>query len=282
MKKLKPAWIGYFNRLQYEDRWPIFEKYAKMGYKGMDGDLSSVPGDPVENLKRFKDLGLQPLCTGLGGTYDEFNSDPSLLKKVVEKANFYGVDKVNITWTTVIRSFRTKIYGDVGTYDDMMNDIDKLNKTVKLLGDEGLKPMYHNHYQEYTTVFNGISVMDYYLVLVDPRLMFKLDVGWVYASGQNPVEYMEKVKDRIALLHVKDMLDPISPRYMQDAERVKNFGFTAMGTGMLDLKGIFAKALEIGQDWVISEQDRMNNLSWEESMQCGILNMKETGLVDCD
>ena len=280
MNKLKPAWIGYFDRTKLDGVWDTLESYANMGFQAMDGDLSFLPGDPAENLKKYRDLGLSSLCVGLGTTHAEFYKDPKYLKTVVEKANLYGVDKVNLVWTNVIRSFRTKIYGDVGTYDEMMSDIDDLNKTVKLLADEGLKPMYHNHYQEFTTAFHGISVMDYYLVLVDPRLMFKLDVGWVYAAGLNPVEYMEKVKDRIALLHCKDMLDPISPRYMQDEERVKNFGFTALGTGQLDLPAIFTKAIEIGQEWVISEQDRRNNLTWAESMQCGILNMKETGLVD--
>ncbi|MCL2093576.1 MAG: sugar phosphate isomerase/epimerase [Treponema sp.] len=281
MKKLKPAWIGYRDRVNpNHDPWPYLEKYAKMGFKAMDGDLSMFPGDLKENLKRYRDLGLESLCTGIGSTHGEFHKDPANLKAVVEKANLYGVKKVNLRWTQVIRSFRTKIYGDVGTYDEMMQDIDDLNKTVKLLADEGLIPMYHNHYQEFTTVFKGISVMDYYLVLIDPRLCFKLDVGWVYSAGLDPVTYMEKVKDRIALLHCKDMLDPISPRYMQDEERVKNFGFTALGTGKLDLPGIFRKALEIGQDWIISEQDRMNNLSWEESMQLGIFNMRETGLVE--
>ena len=280
-QKLKAAWIGYFDRTNLDNVWPVFEKYAKMGYKAMDGDLSFLPGDASDNLKRFKDLGLQPLCSGIGATHAEFRKDPELLKKVIEKAQFYGVDKVNLGWTTVIRSFRTQ-YGDFGTYDDVMRDIDDLNATVKLLGDAGLKPMYHNHFQEFTEVYEGVSVMDHYLTKVDPRLMFKLDVGWVYSGGLNPVDYMEKVKDRIALLHVKDMLDPVSPHYMEDKERNRNFGFTALGTGMLDLKGIFTKAIEIGQEWVISEQDRINNLSWEESMQCGILNMKETGLVDCD
>ena len=281
MKKLKPAWIGYRDRTNPNlDPWPFFEKYAKMGYQAMDGDLSTLQGDPVDNLKRFRDLGLQNLCTGIGTTHAEFHKNPEHLKKVVERAELYGVKKVNLTWTQVIRSFGTGIYGDVGTYDEMMQDIDDLNKTVKLVADEGLIPMYHNHYQEFTAVFKGVSVMDYYLVLVDPRLCFKLDVGWVYAGGLDPVEYMEKVKDRIALLHCKDMLDPISPRYLHNPNKEKKFGFTALGTGKLDLHGIFTKAIEIGQEWVITEQDRINHLDWEDSMRCGILNMRETGLVE--
>jgi sugar phosphate isomerase/epimerase len=277
-KKLKAAWIG-FNQPGV-DVWDMFEQYAKMGYQGKDGDLSNIPGDRAENLKHFKGLGLTPLCTGIGaGTTREIATDPKRIAEIVERAHFYGVDCVNMGWTTAIRGFRTD-FGDNGTYDEMMQDIDDMNLLVKALGNEGLKPMYHNHFQEFVVSYKGVSVMDWYLTLVDPRFMFKLDVGWVYAGGLEPVEYMEKVKDRVRLIHCKDMMDRFQPRHMLDRENVKNFGFTALGTGQLDLKGIFGKALEIGQEWVIAEQDRVNVLGWKDALQCAYLNMKETGLVE--
>ena len=162
----------------------------------------------------------------------------------------------------------------------MMVDIENMNAIVKALADEGLKPMYHNHYQEFTVSYNGVSVMDYYLTQVDPRLMLKLDVGWAYVGGVDPVDYMEKAKDRIALLHIKDFTEMIQPRYLVNADKETDFGFTAVGTGMLDLKGIFKKALEIGQEWAIVEQDRERVLKWEDAIACAYFNMKETGLVE--
>ena len=122
--------------------------------------------------------------------------------------------------------------------------------------------------------------MDYYLTQVDPRLMLKLDVGWVYVGGVDPVEYMEKAKDRIALLHIKDFTEMIQPRYLVNADKETDFGFTAVGTGKLDLKGIFNKAIEIGQEWAIVEQDRERILKWEDAIACAYFNMKETGLVE--
>lgn len=277
MKQLKAAWTGF--RLPDVDPWVMFEKYARMGYQAMDGDLSRLPGDPVENLKRFRDLGLQPLCTGIDGTNLEVAKDPKKIAEVVKRAEFYGVDKVNIGWNSVIDSFGSH-YGNNGTYDSMMVDIENMNAIVKALADEGLQPMYHNHYQEFTVSYNGVSVMDYYLTQVDPRLKLKLDVGWVYVGGVDPVEYMEKAKDRIALLHIKDFTEMIQPRYLVNADKETDFGFTAVGTGVLDLKGIFKKSLEIGQEWAIVEQDRERVLKWEDAIACAYFNMKETGLVE--
>ena len=277
MKQLKAAWIGF--RVPDVDPWVMFEKYAKLGYQAMDGDLSRLPGDPVENLKRFRDLGLQPLCTGISDTNLEVAKDPKKIAEVVKRAEFYGVDKVNIGWNSVISSFGTG-YGNNGTYDSMMTDIENMNAIVKALADEGLQPMYHNHYQEFTVSYNGTSVMDYYLTQVDPRLKLKLDVGWVYVGGLDPAEYMEKVKDRIALLHIKDFTEMIQPRYLVNADKETDFGFTAVGTGVLDLKGIFKKAIEIGQEWAIVEQDRERVLKWEDAIACAYYNMKETGMVE--
>ena len=277
MKQMKAAWTGF--RQQDRDPWEVFEEYARLGYQAMDGDLSYLPGDPVENLKRFRDLGLEPLCVSIGGTNIEVAKDPKKIAEIVKRAEFYGVDKVNIGWNSVINSFGSQ-YGNNGTYDSMMVDIENMNAIVKALGDEGLKPMYHNHYQEFTVQYNGVSVMDYYLTQVDPRLMLKLDVGWVYVGGVDPVEYMEKAKDRIALLHIKDFTEMIQPRYLVNADKETDFGFTTVGTGALDLKGILNKAIEIGQTWAIVEQDRERVLKWKDAIACAYFNLKETGLVE--
>jgi sugar phosphate isomerase/epimerase len=279
MKKLKAAWIGF--RQPEADPFQVYEAYAKIGYKGMDGDLSRMEGDPAENLKRIRAMGLTILCTsvGRGASMKEMAKDTEFIKQTVERAKFYGVNKVNIPMSSVISSFGLG-YGNNGTYDSVMEDIEGMNALVKALGDEGLIPMYHNHYQEFTVCYKGVSVMDYFLTQIDPRLMLKCDVGWVYVGGMDPVAFMEKAKDRIALLHIKDFTEMIQPRYLVNADKETDFGFTAVGTGKLDLKAILAKAIEIGQEWAIVEQDRRRVLDWEDALRVSYLNMKETGYVE--
>jgi sugar phosphate isomerase/epimerase len=276
MSKLKAAWVGF--REPDVDPFVTFKKYAEMGYRGMDGDLSRMPGDRDENFKRFKDLGLTCLCSWSPPMRDLVKNDAEI-KAAVERAHYYGIKNINIGWSTVINSFGEG-YGKNGTYDSVMEDIDVMNRLVKIFADEGLTPQYHNHYQEFTVVYKGVSVMDYFLTQVDPRLKIKLDVGWVYVGGLDPVEYMEKIKDRLGLLHVKDFTEMIQPRYLVNADKVTDFCFTAVGTGKLDLKGILAKAVELGLEYAIAEQDRIRNLSTEDSLRCAYLNMKETGYLE--
>ena len=50
-------------------------------------------------------------------------------------------------------------------------------------------------------------------------------------------------------------------------------------TATLAPKGAATKALEIGQEWAIVEQDRERILKWEDAITCAYFNMRETGLV---
>jgi sugar phosphate isomerase/epimerase len=281
MAKIKAAWIGFMDYAYIAnggDPFPTYEKYAKMGYQAMDGDLSRLAGDKAENLKRFQDLGLKCISTWSRDMH-ELKKNPDEIKKIAENCAFYGIDNVNIGNSSVISSFGSH-YGNNGTYDSMMQDIESMDALVKLFGKEGVTCVYHNHYQEFLQSFKGVSVMDWFLTQIDPRFKLKLDIGWVYVGGLEPVEYMEKIKDRIALLHIKDFTEMIQPRYLVNSDKETDFGFTAVGTGKLDLRGILGKAAELGIEYAIVEQDRMRNLSREDSMLCAYLNMKETGFVE--
>ena len=281
MNKLKAAWIGF---MDYEyirdggDPFDYYEKYAKMGYRAIDGDLGRMPGDKDANYKRFKDLGLTCLCTWTRNMH-ELVTMPDEIKAIAENCRYYGIKYVNIGNSSVISSFGQG-YGHNGDYDSVMKDIEVMDKLVKMFGAEGLTCVYHNHYQEFTVEYKGVSVMDYFLTQIDPRFQLKLDVGWVYVAGLDPVEYMEKIKDRIGLLHIKDFTEMIQPRYLVNADKETDFGFTAVGTGKLDLGGIMKKAIDIGVEYAIVEQDRMRNLSREDSILCAYLNMKETGYLE--
>ena len=281
MKKLKAAWIGFMDYGYIRDGgdpFVYFEKYAKMGYKGWDSVLTWFPGDKEENYKRFKDLGLKCLSSWAPNMHDLVNK-PDDIKRIAEECAYYDVDNVNIGNSSVISSFNAG-YGNNGDYDSMMRDIEVMDKLVRLFGEEGITCVYHNHYQEFTVEYKGVSVMDYFLTQIDPRFKLKLDVGWVYVGGIDPVEYMEKAKDRIHLIHIKDFTDMIQPRYLLNSDRETDFGFTTVGTGKLDLKGILKKAIDIGLEYAIVEQDRMRNLSMEDSLLCSYFNMKETGYVE--
>ena len=277
MKQLKAAWTG-FNQPD-RDPFEVYEEYAAIGYQAMDGDLSRLPGDPKENLKRFRDLGLKNLCTGIGGKNGEFAKDEEKIAEMIRRAEFYDVKYVNIGYTSAIKSFGS-FAEDKCTYDEMMRDIEDLNAATKAVADAGFIPLYHNHFQEYLYSFDCVTIMEHYLSQVDERLKIKLDLGWCLVGGMDPVKWMEEKKDRIGLLHVKDFTDIMKGRQLVNAIKDQDFGFCTVGTGKLDLPAIFEKALEIGQEWAIVEQDRERHIPFSKSIVGAYYNMKETGFVE--
>jgi sugar phosphate isomerase/epimerase len=64
---------------------------------------------------------------------------------------------------------------------------------------------YHNHHVEFKT-FGGKRAYDELFGWTDPALVkIQLDVGWAVAARQDPIAILNKYKDRVVSLHVKDV-----------------------------------------------------------------------------
>ncbi len=97
----------------------------------------------------------------------------------------------------------------------------------------GLKFAYHNHPMEFRDLGGGVTG---YGLLADASdlLRLEMDIGWVAASGNDPVAMLHKYAGRVDLLHVKDMVkDPAAPLGYRSVE---------VGSGFIDWKAVFAAA----------------------------------------
>ncbi len=109
----------------------------------------------------------------------------------------------------------------------------------------GITYMYHNHAHEYA-LFDGRTAMEIMAEAGDPQYFkFQLDVHWVQRGGASPVAWINRLADRIATLHCKDM--SVTPQ----SEPL----FEPVGAGNLDWPGIIAAARAVGVDYYIVEQD---------------------------
>ena len=91
MAKLKAAWIGYMDPEHIQnggDPFVYYEKYAKIGFKAMDGDIGRLPGNRDENFKRFTDLGLKCLSSGSPNMH-ELVGQPDEIKRIAENCHYY-------------------------------------------------------------------------------------------------------------------------------------------------------------------------------------------------
>lgn len=273
---IKPGWIGFlpfggFGNMPVpkpEEAWEIVESCARIGYKGFDNDMSQIPGDIDENYKRFTALGLTPLTVSC--SMDMSKAIDGILE-VIQRAKKQNIKRIT--------AFASSIINDNATYDNMSRDIEAINKLVEILAGEGMILAYHNHYQEFTTIFNGSCAFEHMLIKCDPRLTFDLDTGWATVGGQDPVSLMKRLEGRISCIHLKDFYDTKLPR----APGVSFFdkkGFTSLGSGVVDVAGVLREMDRQGIEWGIVEQDKMRNLDKIQSLTASYLRIKESGLVE--
>jgi len=111
--------------------------------------------------------------------------------------------------------------------------IPALREMSEALEQAGISLVYHNHEMECMPE-DGTTALDYILEQC-PLLKLELDVGWAKFAGVCPVELMKKWRDRLVLLHFKDV--------RADATvETRATCFTAVGQGSIPMRAIMAEA----------------------------------------
>ena len=89
--------------------------------------------------------------------------------------------------------------------NDWKWNADLFNKFGKQVSDAGMTFGYHNHSAEFKK-FDGQTAFDFLFANTDPKFVkIELDVGWVVVAQQDPIAILNKYKDRVIALHVKDV-----------------------------------------------------------------------------
>lgn len=136
-----------------------------------------------------------------------------------------------------------------------------------LLKKEGLQFIYHNHAFEFVK-FDGVLGMEVLLNESDPDSFgFEIDTYWVQAGGCDPVDWIERVKGRMQVVHFKDM-----------AVGEGNQAIMAeVGEGNLNWPKIIKACKDTGVEWAAVEQDICQRDPFE-SLEISINNLKDMGL----
>jgi sugar phosphate isomerase/epimerase len=124
------------------------------------------------------------------------------------------------------------------TLDAWRYNAEQLARMAPVVKRAGLSFAYHNHPMEFRD-WGGVSGYDIILSTVAPDLLqMEMDLGWVAASGHDPVSMMKAHASRITLLHVKDMV--------RDASSPVGYRSVEVGRGMIEWPCLFAEALGSG------------------------------------
>jgi len=155
---------------------------------------------------------------------------------------------------------------DLKTEADWVAFAREANEVGRRLKSLGLNYAYHNHSNEFEK-FGERTAMETLCEETDPEFVLaEIDTYWVQQGGGSPVVWINKLADRLPLLHVKDMA-------MRGREQL----YAEVGEGNLDWEGIIAAAQDAGVKWYIVEQDICQRDPFE-SLEISFNNLKKMGL----
>jgi inosose dehydratase len=126
-----------------------------------------------------------------------------------------------------------------------------LTEIGRSTADAGIPLAYHNHVK---TISEHPANLDLVLESSDPRYVkLLLDTAHYVAGGGDPAKAIERYRDRILFLHLKDVVDtPMT------AKMKYPFQWVELGRGKVDLPAVFA-ALDKARfrGWAVVELDRV-------------------------
>ena len=198
-------------------------KVSEIGYRAVEfAGFYGINGKDMK--KALDDLNLRPVAchTALNEIKENFN-------EVVQ----YNIEIGNKTIICPYHSWKDKA--------ECLSVAYELNDIGRRLKERGLSFGYHNHSHEFN-LLDGEYGLDVLFNNTDASLVkMELDIGWAFAAGVDVLSYLDKWKDRLSLIHIKDM----------NINKVQ----VPIGEGIIDYKSIINKVKEIGLDDVIVESD---------------------------
>jgi sugar phosphate isomerase/epimerase len=88
--------------------------------------------------------------------------------------------------------------------EDIQATAEKLNAAAKKGAEYGIRVGYHNHAWELESTIEGRTALEYFESLLDPELVLEVDTYWAAVGGQDPVELLARLGDRVKFIHIKD------------------------------------------------------------------------------
>lgn len=183
--------------------------------------------------------------------------------------------KLGVTYVRDSLIPKTCIHNEDGYY----KAAEDLNHYGKLLKEQGLKLYYHNHHFEFEK-YHGKTGFELLTENTDPEYVgFELDVHWISRAGQNPVDWINRLSNRVDLVHLKDYRI-----YFPDGEpspdifhREQCIQFAEIGEGNLDMKSIIEASLKAGAIYLPIEQDQTYGRDPFDCVRTSVKNLKELG-----
>ncbi len=223
--------------LTEKELFDLFTKVKAMGYDEIQPCSYTNLGVKIY-LKLAKEAGLE----AVGGNYfpqGSLDNPEATVEKWLEYFDF----RILGGGIPVARSKEE--------FPDMIKYFEKLNRLGEVFKKYGFRWAIHNHHWEFFKPFGDKNIIEYEMEYLDPEAFsFCLDVYWVQYGAASPTAWIEKLKDRIDIMHMKEM----GMRYNEDKTVLSSY-ITEIGKGNMDYDGIIAAAEKSNVKHYIVEQD---------------------------
>lgn len=213
-----------------------FERLAKMGYT----EAHTVVND--FDAKLFGELMAKHGISVVGTHYDykKILNDP---EEIINIHRMWNTTNIGVGSMPIDRSNLT--------LEPVKKFINDYNSAAEMYAKEGFKLTYHHHNFEFARVDGYKTIMDLLVEEFDPEnITFVADTCWLAAGGADVCEWLEKLKGRIDILHLKDM----SVKYDTASKKFLPY-ITEVGNGNLSWDPIMETAKKIGVKSYVVEQD---------------------------
>ena len=184
------------------------------------------------------DLSVASLHADLGSLERETDA-------VAAEAKSFGTDKIVITG----------MYRFDYTEEAAVRELAKrLNKVGAALREAGIELLYHNHNAELLQVKPGLRAYDILMEDTDMSCVnFEFDSYWFTDGGADAKLWMKKLGSRMKLWHINDRGSRQAGTAMTPILKADSM---ELGTGNMDLEGLWEIALSNGVEQVVLESHK--------------------------
>lgn len=220
-----------------DDLLGTLKKVGEIGYK--DIEFAGFFGKSAEDIRAVLDAnGL--VCNGTHTGIQELDNDFAGAVKFQ-----HGIGSTNF----IVPS------ADTSTKEALDILIDKFNKYQPMLAAEGINLVFHNHSGEFLPNKDGL--IPHIEMQKRTSIDFEIDTCWAYVAGLDPVETITELKDRVHVIHLKDIA------LLADGKREGR----ALGEGEAPVAAVYARAKELGMRMVV-ESENLNPDGLSEVTRC--------------
>ena len=176
--------IQLYSVRDIEDLDELLKKVAELGYKEVE--FAGYRGHSGEEIRAMLDkyglevsgthAGLQPLLDDFDGTV-EFNKKIGNKHYIIPGHDLSSQDKL----------------------DSFIANVNELNEKLK---EHGITLAFHNHAGEFKNNADGSVV--YEQLIYRTNIQLEVDTYWAFVGMKNPIALLERIKERITFIHLKD------------------------------------------------------------------------------